>query len=178
MPQDHEQQIHLSKKFGSTMTLLAWLVFLGLLTLLFGNFLDRQDNPNNEVISLDNNGIIEVTLNQNRSGHYVAVAKFNNTPVNIIIDTGATDVSVPQAIADKIGLKRGAVMEVSTANGTIPVYITKIDSIQLGQIKFYNIRANINPYMDENYVLLGMSFLENLEITQSRGKMVLRHTKF
>jgi aspartyl protease family protein len=69
-------------------------------------------------------------------------------------------------------------MEVSTANGTIPVYITKIDSIQLGQIKFYNIRANINPYMDENYVLLGMSFLENLEITQSRGKMVLRHTKF
>ncbi|MGK0298467.1 MAG: aspartyl protease family protein [Gammaproteobacteria bacterium] len=177
MPQDPEQQTHISKKIGSTMTLLAWLVFLGLLTLLFGNILDRQENPNNEVISLDDNGSIEVTLIQNRSGHYVAVAKFNNTPVNIIIDTGATDVSVPEAIADKIGLRRGAVMEVSTANGTIPVYATKIDSIQLGQITSYNIRANINPHMEENYVLLGMSFLENMEITQSRGKMVLRHNK-
>jgi aspartyl protease family protein len=174
MSQDPDQHIKFSKKIGSTMTLLSWIGFLGVLTLLFGNLLDQQENPNKEITSITNGGVIEVILDQNKFGHYVATANFNNIPVDLIIDTGATDVSVPENIAEKIGLKRGSPMEVMTANGTISVFMTKIDTIELGKITLHNVRANINPHIQDDFVLLGMSFLENLDITQSQGKMVLR----
>ena len=156
------------------MTLLAWLLFLGLLTLLFNNFLGRQDNPNDNVTSTVTDSVTEVLLEQNRAGHYVAKAAINKVPVNIIIDTGASDVSVPSEIAEKTGLIRGPSMEVTTANGTISVYFTVIDSIELGHINLRNVRANINPHMGNDFVLLGMSFLQHLEFTHSQGKMVLR----
>ena len=174
MSQNSDQQNHLPKKIGNTMIVIAWIIFLGILTLLFSKYLNHQDNPNYNVVSQTSAGISEVTLEQNRGGHYVATARFNNNPVNVIIDTGATDVSVPAEIADRIGLQRGPVMEVITANGTIPVYITIIDSIELGQIVLSNVRASINPYMDNDFVLLGMSFLKQLEFTQSNGRLIIR----
>jgi aspartyl protease family protein len=174
MSQQSDQQNNFSKKIGTTMTLIAWLIFLGMLTLIFGDFLEKQDNPNYEVRSFINEGMTEVILEQNRAGHYVARAKINSNPVNVIIDTGASDVSVPATIAEKSGLIPGPAMEVITANGTIQVSITIIDSVELGQITLHNVRASINPYMKDDFVLLGMSFLEKLEFTQSQGTMILR----
>ncbi len=156
------------------MTLVAWLLFLAILTSLFSGYLDKEINPNADVISRSGAGGTEIILSQNRAGHYIATALFNNSPVDVMIDTGATDVSVPAAIADRIGLNRGPVMHVSTANGTIPVYATLIDTIQLGDIVLHNIRASINPYMDEQFVLLGMSFLKRTEFTQKQGQLILR----
>jgi aspartyl protease family protein len=174
MTENPGEQGNYPQKLGSTMTILAWLVFLGMLTMVFGNFLDRQTNPNSKVASLTSADGIEVVLEQNRGGHYVATAAFNGTPVDVIVDTGATDVSVPAGIADRIGLTRGPMMEVSTANGNIPVYATVIDTIRLGELVLHNIRASINPYMDEEFVLLGMSFLKQVEFSQRQGQLILR----
>ena len=157
------------------MTVLAWLLFLGLLTLLFGDFLDRQVNPNEEVGSrAAPGGGVEVVLEQNRAGHYVATARINGVPVDVMVDTGASHVSVPAGIAEQAGLERGAAMAVSTANGVIPVYATWIERIQLGDLALRDVRASINPHMDEDFVLLGMSFLKELEFTQRRGQLILR----
>ena len=174
MPQQPEQGNNYTKKIGSTMTLLAWVIFLGILTLLFSGFIEQQNNPNSDVKSQVSNGVIEVILEQNRAGHYIANAKINTIPVDVIIDTGASEVSIPAGIAEKMGLIRGPAMEVITANGTIQVYITKIDTMEIGEITLHNIRANINPYVTDDFVLLGMSFLEKLEFTQSQGIMRLR----
>jgi aspartyl protease family protein len=166
-----------SHKLGSTMTLLAWVLLLGLLTVLFSAYLDKESNPNTQVVSRTVGSNTEILLDQNRQGHYVATAAFNGLPVDIMIDTGATEVSVPGTIAERIGLVRGAVMEVSTANGTIPVYATMIDSIQIGEIVLHNVRANINTYMDEEFVLLGMSFLKRVEFSQKQGQLILTQTE-
>lgn len=163
-----------SRKLGSAMTLLAWIILLAILTSLFSGYLDTETNPNVDVISISGADGIEIILAQNRAGHYVATAALNGSPVDVIIDTGATDVSVPAAIAARIGLRRGAVMEVSTANGTIPVYATTIDTIQVGDMVLHKIRATINPYMDEQFVLLGMSFLNRIEFTQKQGQLILK----
>lgn len=156
------------------MTLLAWVLFLGLLTLLFGDLLDRQLNPNQEVMSRAVPGGVEVVLDRNRAGHYVATARINGVPVEVIVDTGASHVSVPARIAERTGLEPGAAMAVSTANGTVPVYATWIDRIQLGELSLSGVRASINPHMDEDFVLLGMSFLKDLEFTQRRDQLILR----
>lgn len=162
------------RKLGSTMTLLAWISFLLVLTVLFGKLLDQQVNPNDVVQSRISGNVTEVVLRQNRAGHYVATALFNEIEVDVIIDTGASDVSVPSGLANRLGLVRGRELAAVTANGTIPVYQTLIDSIELGDIVVNNVRANINPYMDDNFVLLGMSFLQQLEFTHLQGRLILK----
>jgi aspartyl protease family protein len=174
MTENPGDQAKYPQKLGGTMTLLAWIVLLGMLTLVFGDYLDRQTNPNPVIASQEGAGGTEVILYQNRGGHYIATATINGGPVEVMLDTGATDVSVPAGIADRLGLARGPQMEVGTANGTIHVYATLIDSIQLGELALHGIRANINPYMDDDFVLLGMSFLKRIEFSQRQGQLILR----
>jgi aspartyl protease family protein len=102
-------------------------------------------------------------------GHYVASGTLNGEPVVFLIDTGATNVAVPARLAKALKLKRGAAMRSQTANGAVTTYQTRIDEVRLGSIVMHNVRASINPGMDGNEVLLGMSFLRHLELRQ-RGR--------
>lgn len=63
---------------------------------------------------------------------------------------------------------------VMTANGAIAVYATQLDTVQLGSIKLQHINAHINPHMPDDIVLLGMSFMKHLEMTQREGTLTLK----
>ena len=157
------------------MTVLAWLVVLGLLSAFFGGWMEKLDNPNQEVVSaLRTDGVREVVLQQNRAGHYVANGAINGHRVTFLLDTGATSVSVPASIAGPLGLKRGAPLRANTANGTVTTYATRLDEVRLGNISIENVRADINPHMQGTEVLLGMSFLRKLEFTQRGRELTIR----
>lgn len=150
----------------------AWIIGFLLLTLFFDNKLEQTYNPNQQVESnIDKSGVISVVLQRNRYGHYVTNGFINSTQVQFMLDTGATDVSIPEPIAQQIGLEYGRVSRVNTANGSIEVYQTILDELRIGQIRLYGVRANINPYMEGPGILLGMSALKQLEFTQ-RGKQL------
>ncbi len=159
------------------MTLIAWIIVLGMLTFAFSGYLARQSNPNQTIQSLNYQDKTEIILRQNRSGHYVATAEINLVPVDVIVDTGATDVSIPESLANRLGLVKGSNITATTANGIITVYSTRIDFIKLGDINMYDVRASINPNMSENVVLLGMSFLDKLEFSHSNNQLVLKQVK-
>ncbi len=161
-------------KMGNFMTFFAWLIFLGILTFYFNGFLNQQNNPNSQADSILYEDRIEIVLDQNRGGHYVATMTINGFQVEVIIDTGATMVSIPEHIANDMELIRGPMMEVTTANGTIPVYASVLDKVQLGEIVVHNVRASINPHMQDDFVLLGMSFLKQMEFTQRQNQLILR----
>lgn len=155
------------------MVTLAWLCVLGLLTLFFSNWLEKQRNPNQQVQSQQlADKTRTVTLERNRYGHYVATGHINGHAVELLLDTGATTVSVPQALARKLGLKRGTAVDTSTANGMITTYMTSLDKVQLGDITLYNVAAGINP--NSEHILLGMSFLKQLEFTQRGNQLILK----
>ncbi len=162
------------RTLGSGMIVLAWIIVLGLLSFYFGQFLDAQRNPNKSVISQSRIGVNEVLLQQNRQGHYVANGRINGQRVEFILDTGATMVAIPGHIAQRLRLERGPSMEVVTANGTVSVYATRLEEISLGAISLNNVRATINPYMDGDAILLGMTFLKDLEFTQRNDQLILR----
>ena len=170
--QDHEHKF--PQRLGNQMIVIAWILGLGMLTWFFGHYLDRQHNPNEDVMSSSHSGSTEVLLERNREGHYVASGRINGRPVTFMLDTGATMVSVPGRLADKLSLARGPMMQVTTANGNIPVYSTILDEVQLGGIVLRNIRASINPYMDDDDILLGMSFLKQLDFSQEGNTLTLR----
>jgi len=162
-------------KIGQGMVYLAWLIFLGLLTFAFNNYLEQQKNPNQDVSINFDKDVAEVRLKQNRYGHYLANGKINHLPVTFLLDTGATLISIPSSVAQQLQLKKGYPSQSRTANGTITVYNTRLNSVSLGAIELHNVRATINPHMDGNEILLGMNFMKHLEITQKGKQLMLRY---
>lgn len=164
-----------SGRVGAIMTVLAWILVMGLLGAFFSGWMEKLNNPNQQVrTQLHADGVREVVLEQNRAGHYVASGTINGHPVTFLLDTGATSVSVPAGVARALGLKRGAPVQARTANGTITTYATRLDEVRLGNITLGNIRADINPRMQGQEVLLGMSFLRRLEFTQRDRELTIR----
>ncbi|KAF1057380.1 MAG: hypothetical protein GAK45_02457 [Pseudomonas citronellolis] len=153
---------------------LAWLVGMGLATHYFGLFEARQHNPNQQVQSTRSDGYVEVRLLGNRQGHYVLDGRIDGETVTFLIDTGATQVAVPQALARKLGLRLGAPVSVDTANGRAQGWRTRLASLSLGDIQLHDVPALIAPGMEGDEVLLGMSALRQLDFSQQDGTLVLR----
>jgi len=151
-----------------------WAVMLGLHTLFFDRWNERQLNPNQQLVTRTGVGYSEVVLERNRYGHYVASGRINGHDVVFLLDTGASDVSVPLHLADRLGLERGRQVSFQTANGIVYGYTTWLDSVALGDIELRDVRGSINPNTDSDKVLLGMSFLRELEFTQRGDKLTLR----
>ncbi|PCI62954.1 MAG: TIGR02281 family clan AA aspartic protease [Gammaproteobacteria bacterium] len=169
------QQDNSTTQFGRVFIWLAWLLALGLLAFVFQDLLETQNNPNtNPQSALNQQGLAEVTLQQNRYGHYVTTGTINEQMVTFLLDTGATEVSIPENLAQQLKLPRYGNYQVTTANGQVTVQQTKIDQLSIGNIFLYNIRANINPGMQGKEILLGMSALKKLEFQQTGKQLILR----
>ncbi|MEO8641502.1 TIGR02281 family clan AA aspartic protease [Pseudomonas sp.] len=164
------------KRVGRVFMVLAWCAALFLATRFFGQWEARQQNPNAVVSSEQGEGFIEVKLASNTQGHFVASGQINGQPVDFMLDTGATDVSIPAEMAERLKLERGFGVTLSTANGRTQGYRTRVDRLQVGDIVLRDVRALVVPGLDGKQVLLGMSALNKLEFTQRGGTMLLRQT--
>jgi aspartyl protease family protein len=173
-PADPSPRSATQQRMGRGMIYVAWLLALGLLTWIFSGWLDTQRNPNRQVKSVVEDGVYAVTLERNRYGHYNASGLINGREVEFLLDTGATTVSVPATVAQQLDLKQGPPVLSSTANGTITTYLTRLASVSVGDITLHNVKANINPHMGGNEVLLGMSFLKHLEFIQRGDTLILK----
>lgn len=167
--EDQEQ-----KQLGHKFIIAMWIVVMIMVFFLFDNLLESDYNPNQQVYTQNTNEQRVVTLKRNRYGHYVTQGNINNQSVTFMLDTGATDISVPDKIAKELKLKYGQEQRYSTVNGSIIAYRTILKSVSIGDITLHNIRASINPKMDDDEILLGMSFLKNIEFTQRGDTLILR----
>lgn len=156
------------------MIAVGWLLVLGVLTYAFSRWLDAERNPNRVVQSSVREGGVEVTLQQNRYGHYYVGGNINGHVVEFIVDTGATQVAVPAHLADRLELRAGPPVLVSTANGNATAYLTRIDEVRVGDIVVRDVKAHLSPGMKDDEILLGMSFLRQLEFTQRGETLILR----
>ncbi|NKQ11182.1 TIGR02281 family clan AA aspartic protease [Pseudomonas sp. SST3] len=162
------------RRAGRVMLVLAWGAGLLLATRFFGDWEQSRFNPNREPVSVVRGDQIEVRLESNIQGHFVADGLINGEPVTFLLDTGATDVAIPAEQAERLGLPRGAPVALQTANGQTTGYRTMLDSLTLGDIVLHDVRALIAPGFGGEQVLLGMSALKQLEFTQRAGTLVLR----
>lgn len=156
--------------------IIAWAAALFLATRFFAEWEQRQENPNTVVASEHGDGYVEVKLTSNRDGHFVMTGQINARPVQFMLDTGATNVAVPESVAQTLRLERGERVQVSTANGRTDAFRTTLQRLQIGDIVLYNVRALVVPGLDGEQVLLGMSAVKQLEFTQRGGTLLLRQT--
>lgn len=163
------------KQVGKTFAFIFWGLLLVGLFYFFQDKLAEQLNPNSKPNSYQMGNVQVLELQRNRFGHYVLSGSINRSQVEFLLDTGATNVAVPQAVADKVGLSRGQAIRVHTANGIATAYSTIIDELTLGEIKLYNVKASIVPAMGGAQILLGMSVLKQVEFSQIGEQLTLKH---
>jgi aspartyl protease family protein len=151
---------------------MIWLASLGLLGGLYVLF-STLNQDGSTVITVDAGGAAMVVLEQDRNGHYQVEGLINNQAVNFLVDTGATDVAVPESMARALGLDFGPQVQVMTAAGPSKAWMTRLNMVSIGGISRRNVRATITSG-EFNEVLLGMSFLRHYSLQQQDGKLVIR----
>ena len=166
-----------TRRTGTVMLVLAWVVGLGLAAYWFSSVEERRRNPNQQPVSFAANGAVEVRLERNRQGHYLVNGRINGSEVTFMLDTGATFVAIPAGLADRLGLPRGRAVTVQTANGPAQSFTTRIDTLALGDIRLHDVGAGIVPGMTGDDVLLGMSALQQLDFSQRGGELILRQNR-
>ncbi|WP_370981313.1 TIGR02281 family clan AA aspartic protease [Agaribacterium sp. ZY112] len=162
-----------TQRAGRFMLSIFWVLVLISLSFAFGFWEEKQYNPNQNVSSEQSDSQRIVKLKRNRAGHYVASGKINGHDVRFMLDTGATNVAVPEVLAKRIGLLAGRPHQVHTANGIATAYQTNIPSLQLGSIQLKQLSASITTGMKGEDVLLGMSALKQLDFSQSGDVLTL-----
>ena len=158
--------------FNKTTITIIWIALLLVTTFIFNDVLKDINNPNQELsISMNEDGESEIILERNRYGHYLATGQINDQSVVFLLDTGATVVAIPEHIAKRLKLKKGRSYQSQTANGLSTSYATTIAKLTLGGIVMNNVPASISSGMEFDEILLGMSFLKHLHMTQ-QGKLL------
>jgi len=118
----------------------------------------------------------EVIISANSNGQFLTVGAINKHPATLLIDTGATSVALNSTQATKMGIdyKKGVQTMVSTASGMSAAYQVNIDTISVGDIKLHNIEAVVIKGNFPIHILLGMSFLGNVETNRLGNTMTIR----
>ena len=113
-------------------------------------------------------------VQRDRSGHYVVPGSVNGVAVEFLLDTGATDVAIPPAIARQLRLTRGVEVEIETASDIVPGYLVTLDEVSIGPLSLERVRGSVSERSIHDEVLLGMSFLRHFELAQRGRTLTLR----
>lgn len=161
-----------AQRGGVVMMLLFWVLLLAGGTWLLDGGFEQVTTPNAHVMhATDDSGPIK--LQRNRAGHFEAPGKINGESVTFLLDTGATYVAVSTELAARLGLEPGRRAFFHTANGRVEGNLTQLDDVSIGGIRASNVQGSISPGMQQDTVLLGMSFLNLLVIEIRGGEMLL-----
>lgn len=152
---------------GHITALAIWITISGVIYLYF----DARQKPTIAVASTElASG--EVVIPRSRDGHYYVRGAINGHPVDFMVDTGASTVSINRDIAQKADLPRGMPANFMTANGAVMGEIVSRQTIEAGGIVLEDLSVGVGVQGD--IALLGQNFLRKVDVLQSDDKMVLR----
>ena len=116
-----------------------------------------------------------VTLVADARGHFVTMGVVNGVSLRFLVDTGATSVVLSSSDARRAGVNylAGTRVLTQTANGVIPVYSVKLDSLRIGDITVNNVDASVIEGDKLPLALLGMSFLNRMEMKRDGTTLTL-----
>lgn len=148
------------------------LIFVGALAAV-GLWSDIRDDvlPRQTLLA---DGRIELPLG--RDGHYRATLEVDGTPVDFVVDTGASDIVLSDDDARRVGIDLSGLTflgTASTANGVVRTAPVRLDSVTFGGVTDRDLRATVTEG-DLDMSLLGMTYLSRFgHIEIADGKLVL-----
>lgn len=111
---------------------------------------------------------------------YLVVGSINGYPVDFVVDTGATLVSLSGREARRLGIDYrvvGTPGRSSTASGIDKIFLVNLDRVRVGDIELRNVRGAVHDGDFPPATLLGMSFLGRVTMRQE-GQVLELKKKF
>lgn len=132
------------------------------------------DAPASVGASAGDAGGNRVVLSAGSGGHFFTQGQINGKSVQMVVDTGASVVSLSADDAQRMGLnyKNGQLVQMSTANGVIPAWRLRLASVKVGDVMVYDVDSVVSSG-SMPFVLLGNSFLSRFQMTRNNDQMVL-----
>jgi clan AA aspartic protease (TIGR02281 family) len=141
-----------------------------------GGALDDEGEADDEG-DLEEESDLEYVVEPGAGGHYVIEAVVNGAPVTFLVDTGASDIVLTMADAERLGLHPATLrftQRFATANGETRGAPVVLREIRIGQFSLFDVPASVNE-APLRVSLLGMSFLRQLNgYGVEDGRLVLR----
>ena len=118
-----------------------------------------------------------IKLTADGGGHFTSGGSINGRQIKFLVDTGATTVAISTRTAQAMGidLRKASVGASSTAAGVVRSYRVTFDSVKVGDISLNFVEGTILDGMQDDFALLGNSFLSRLDM--KREGTVLTLTK-
>jgi len=117
-----------------------------------------------------------VVVSADSQGHFLVSGMINGAAsVRFLVDTGASLVSISADDARRAGINylAGQRGMTQTASGVAPVYRVKLDVLKVGDITVYNVDAAVHTSGQLPIALLGMSFLNRMEMKRDGVALTL-----
>jgi len=114
-----------------------------------------------------------VFLKADRYNQFYANAYINGRHINVLVDTGASHVSLTYEDASELGIHvrdRDFTGRARTANGVTRVAPVRIDRIRIGDVQVRNVDGFVGEEGRSFSTLLGMTFLRKLSRMNIRGR--------
>jgi aspartyl protease family protein len=118
----------------------------------------------------------KVRIESDGRGHFVAKARLNGRPMDVLVDTGATAIAINRSNARRLGIElaeKDFRHKVKTANGETSAALAVIDTVEIGKVRVDNVEAIVLADSDLAGTLLGMSFLSRLARFEVSGGALL-----
>ncbi|TCT40923.1 retropepsin-like aspartic protease family protein [Martelella mediterranea] len=128
--------------------------------------------PGMAVTTTASDGRQQVVIGKRRDGHFQVSARVNGTELPMMVDTGASRITLTERDAEKAGIAASSLsytVMVQTANGTAMAAPVKLDEVTIGGITRRNVPAMVASQGRLSESLLGMSFLSTLSSVDMRA---------
>lgn len=153
--------------WGHISVLVVWIIVFSVVYLYFN---ERQVPKVAEVKGNLTRG--EIVIPRSLDGHYYVRGAINGYPIDFMVDTGASIVSISNKISRAANLPSGAPANFSTAGGVVRGEIVSGQTIEAGGIAVNGLSVSVG--IQGEIALLGQNFLRRVDVIQSNDRMILR----
>jgi aspartyl protease family protein len=118
----------------------------------------------------------EVRIAAGQGGHFFTPGRINGMPVEFIVDTGATTIAMNYHEAERLGIdyRAGTPIIMDTANGQAKAFLITLNRVSVGDIELQHVVANVNATDSPSTILLGNSYLGQVNMTIDAGVLLLK----
>jgi aspartyl protease family protein len=172
---------------GAIRALAAWAIIILALVTGFQYRYELQDIasrltaglvPGSPLTITDSSGRVSVMIERRSQGHFETEGAVDGTPVNFLVDTGATTTVLTAADAARAGYDLSSLsfsLPVATANGVARAASIRDVDITVGGIQRNGLTVLVAREGSLGQSLLGMNFIATLSGFDMRGdRLILR----
>jgi aspartyl protease family protein len=153
-------------------TAMAWgLIFIGVMA-AYGLWTDLRSDVRRQAVMVGD----RMEAPRAPDGHYYLTLTVGGTPVDFMVDTGASNVVLSRRDAERLGFAADRLLylgQAQTANGTVRTARVKLTDVALGPWSDPSVAAYVTEgEMDGS--LLGMDYLGKFHLEFASDRLVLR----